>query len=203
MNAFSAETAAQLPPDAIRNVLRSTKKAGPTLSRTKEICDALGLEITIAPKHEVGSPVSARVNRSGDEPPSGFLTIPWLDPRPGMGSAPVAFARLWLEENELIVDFLQAVIPDVIEVEASASENAVAVIDSRVGLRKGHALWCFREMGRVTIAHVTFRNTLTIIHPARVEDAPRVLDSPLPPSVTLLGKVVWMGQSVPLRGKVG
>lgn len=48
--AFAAEHRAGLPPDAIRNVIRSEKRAGPTLSRVEEICDALGLELYIGPR---------------------------------------------------------------------------------------------------------------------------------------------------------
>lgn len=53
-NAYAAETAAGLPPDAIRNVVRSEKRAGPTLSRVQEICDALGLELYIGPPRDEG-----------------------------------------------------------------------------------------------------------------------------------------------------
>ncbi|PTE15967.1 S24 family peptidase [Pseudogemmobacter blasticus] len=53
-NAFAVETASGLPPDAIRNVIRSEKKSGPTLSRAQEICAALGLELYIGPKRDDG-----------------------------------------------------------------------------------------------------------------------------------------------------
>lgn len=46
-NAFAVENAAGLPSDAIRNVIRSEKRSGPTLSRVQEICAALGLELYI------------------------------------------------------------------------------------------------------------------------------------------------------------
>lgn len=56
---FALETAAGLPPDAIRNVLRSGGgKAGPTLARAAEICRALGLELYFGPKRE-SAPVEA------------------------------------------------------------------------------------------------------------------------------------------------
>lgn len=53
-NAFALETAAGLPPDAIRNVVRSEKRSGPTLSRVQEICEALGLELYIGPPRDLG-----------------------------------------------------------------------------------------------------------------------------------------------------
>ena len=51
-NAFAVEKSAGLPPDAIRNVIRSEKKSGPTLSRVDEICQALDLEIYIGPRRD-------------------------------------------------------------------------------------------------------------------------------------------------------
>ncbi|WP_322895219.1 MULTISPECIES: S24 family peptidase [unclassified Yoonia] len=53
--AYAVEVEAGLPPDAIRNVLRSSKKSGPTLSRVKEICAALGLEFYVGPPRETNS----------------------------------------------------------------------------------------------------------------------------------------------------
>lgn len=52
--AFAVEIRAGLPPDAIRNVIRSKKKDGPSLSRTKEICDALGLDFYFGPRRDSG-----------------------------------------------------------------------------------------------------------------------------------------------------
>lgn len=51
-NAFAVEKAFGLPPDAIRNVVRSEKRSGPTLSRVQEICRALDLEIYIGARRE-------------------------------------------------------------------------------------------------------------------------------------------------------
>ena len=55
-NAFAVEVAAGLPPDAIRNVLRNGGgKAGPTLARTAEICQALGLDFYIGPHRDTAT----------------------------------------------------------------------------------------------------------------------------------------------------
>lgn len=205
LNAFSAENAAGLPPDAIRNVLRSEKQAGPTLARTKEICDALGLEIRIAPKHELAaSTAGSGVNalRGEDEAPAGFLTVPWVDGLPGSGSAPVCFSFRWLVDHELTIDFLQAVIPDRVEIDGVPLVDVLAVVDNRAGLRKGHSLWCYRFEGRIWVSHVTFGDQLLILHPARPEDAPRIVTTEDISGPRMLGKVVWLGQSVPFKGQV-
>jgi len=205
LNAFAAENAAGLPPDAIRNVLRSEKQSGPTLARTKEICDALGLEIRIAPKHMMAA-LNATDFRNVDDVeggvPSGFLTIPWAEQSIGSGSAPVCFSRTWLDANGLRVDFLKAVLPDEVEIEAVPAQDVLAVVDSRAGLRKGHGLWCYRAAGRVLVSHMTFAGQTTVIHPARPEIEPKIIEGPLENSVHLYGKVVWLGQSIPLKGKI-
>ncbi|TAG18697.1 MAG: hypothetical protein EAZ40_11200 [Rhodobacterales bacterium] len=204
LNAFSAENAAGLPPDAIRNVLRSEKNAGPTLARTKEICDALGLEIRIAPKNEMAQMDATEMARAdvSNGPPSGFLTIPWAESGPGAGSAPVCFSRGWLEDHGLKPDFLQATLPEVVEIEGMTSVDTLAVLDNRIGLRKGHGLWCYRAKGRVHVSHVTFSEGVTVLHGARPEDDPQIIHGFPDATIGILGKVVWLGQSIPFRGSV-
>jgi hypothetical protein len=205
LNAFSAENAAGLPPDAIRNVLRSEKQSGPTLARTKEICDALGLEIRIEPRGATQTSANqislANVDPENDAP-GGFLTIPWADAGPGRGSAPMAFSRAWLELHNLIPDFLQAAMPDVVALADPGAEDTLALIDTRSALRKGHGLWCYRDAGRVQVSHLTFKGSVTIVHPVRPEDEPRIIEGPPGAGIAILGKVVWLGQSIPFRGSV-
>ena len=206
LNAFSAENAAGLPADAIRNVLRSEKQAGPTLARTKEICDALGLEISIAPKH--GKAVSAEHFHTneygeGEMAPSGFLTIPWAEPSAGLGSAPIAFSRTWLSEHKLKPDFLQAVIPDVVLLDRPIASDTVALLDTRGGTRQGHGIWCYRDEGKIQVSLLTFKGNITVVHTARLDVAPRIINTSIDGQLRLLGKVVWLGQSVPYKGTVG
>jgi hypothetical protein len=206
LNAFAAENAAGLPPDAIRNVLRSEKHAGPTLARTKEICDALGLEIRISPKHVMAALNTAdlrNIDASLGDVPAGFLTIPWAEQAIGAGSAPVCFSRAWLGTQGLKVDFLKALVPDVLEIEGVPSGTVIAVVDTRAGLRKGHGLWGYRRSGRAHVAHITFAEGVTVLHPSRPDSEPTILSGELSHALDLYGKVVWMGQSIPLKGKVG
>lgn len=205
LNAFAAENAAGLPPDAIRNVLRSEKQAGPTLARTKEICDALGLEIRIAPKQvmaRLDATQGGHLDAGGNGPPSGFLTIPWAEPALGSGSAPVCFSRQWLEDHDLKPDFLQAALPDQVDVDGFEALDTLALLDNRAGLRVGHGLWCYRLKGRVRVSHVTYSGQITVLHGARPEDDPVVVEGAAANQVAILGKVVWLGQSVPLRGRI-
>jgi hypothetical protein len=174
----------------------------PSLMR---LADVLDLEFYFGPKRRPGFEHGPRLVTNIDpseDAPAGFVVIPWSDTGPGKGSAPFAFARNWLEQNNLLPDYLQAVIAEVIELTSIPAAETVALLDTRIGSRKGHGLWCFRDAGKATIAHMTFQGDITIIHPANVEDRPRIYDGKDKVPVTLQGKVVWMGQSVPLKGTV-
>lgn len=49
-NAFAVETAAGLPEDTIRSILRGLKKSGTTLNKAKAVCDALGIDFHLGPR---------------------------------------------------------------------------------------------------------------------------------------------------------
>jgi hypothetical protein len=49
---------------------------------------------------------------------------------------------------------------------------------------------------------MTFQDDITIIHPANAAERPRVYDGKNKVPVTLQGKVVWMGQAIPLKGAI-
>jgi hypothetical protein len=171
-----------------------------------KLADVLDLELYFGPKRRAGfseGPAPATNMDPSQDAPAGFLTIPWHEPRAGMGSAPVAFSRSWLDRNGLKPDFLQAIVPQKIDLLGLPFSDVVALIDTRIGARKGHGLWCFRDAGSVTIAHITFRGEITIIHPAHGQDEPRVYGQRAEVPITLQGRVVWMGQSVPLKGTIG
>jgi hypothetical protein len=52
-NAYAVERRHQLPADAIRNVIRDDEKRSiPSVARAKQICDALGIELSVAPRHD-------------------------------------------------------------------------------------------------------------------------------------------------------
>lgn len=102
-NAFALETAAGLPPDALRNVVRSEKRAGPTLSRAQEICEALDLELYIGPRRDTG-PVE-QIVLNGADYASISLHDAWLSAGPGAESHgsnivdQLAFRRDWLKRE--------------------------------------------------------------------------------------------------------
>lgn len=178
----------------------------PSVDRIEALFDYLGLEAYFGPKRPAARPAELRVIANLDpdqDAPAGFLTIPWHAAGPGSGSAPVAFARAWLARHKLVPDFLQAVVPDRFDVSPAPPDEAVALLDTRVGDRAGAGLWCFRDAGRVIVARMTFKGNLAVIHPSEPEGEARILDATSSATMGLIGKVVWLGQVVPFKGKVG
>jgi hypothetical protein len=103
-NAFAVESAHGLPPDTIRNVSRSGGgKSGPTLSKMRQICDALGWDLYYGPPRDT-APIQHVVIDG-----SAYAHIPLHDAElsAGHGSSDasdevighLAFRRDWLERE--------------------------------------------------------------------------------------------------------
>lgn len=205
-NAYAVEVAAGLPEDTVRAILRGQKKSGTTLNKAKAVCEALDLEFYIGPKREPARPTPLRVISNLDpeyDAPTGFVVIPWHNARPGDGSAPVAFSRAWLARNALIPDFLQAIIPDKISVPGPQSSDTVVLLDTRTADRKGAELWCYRDDGKTAVGRITFKGNLAAIHPSDRDGEVRIVEAASALALGLIGRVVWLGQVVPVKGKVG
>lgn len=172
----------------------------PALMKLAEVLD---LEFYFGPKRPLVQVSGTAGNQDpGEDAPSGFLTIPWHAAGPGAGSAPVAFSRAWLNRHHLVPDFLQAVAPDRFALPAPPRPDSIVLIDTRIGQRSGVGLWCFRDAGRMTVARVTFGGEMAVIHPVDPDDAARIVAVPSSTSLGLIGKVVWLGQIVPVKGSV-
>lgn len=176
----------------------------PSVDRIEALFDYLGLEAYFGlPRPAAqGSGTIAANHQPEEDAPSGFLTIPWAEIGTRPGSAPVAFSRSWLEANGLVPDFLVAALPQEVRLDGAPNGDTVALLDTRTSLRKGHGIWCYRTRAGSMVSRVTFAKSVIVIHAARPDDAPTVIEGPPGNSITLLGKVVWLGQSVPLKGKI-
>ncbi|MCU0902402.1 MAG: hypothetical protein MUE83_00825 [Tabrizicola sp.] len=174
----------------------------PSVDRIEALFDYLGLEAYFGPRRLKASAIAAN-HEPGEDAPTGFLTIPWAESGSRPGSAPVAFSRAWLSAHDLVPDFLVAVLPDEVRIEGPPTADTVALLDTRVALRKGHGIFCSRLRGQVIVSHMTFAGSVTVIHPAHSDQEPVIYEGSLSGVLALLGKVVWMGQSVPVRGRVG
>jgi len=190
-------------PSLIKNIRSGGGNVG--FESLQKLAAVLDLEIYFGPKRTQPRPVELRMISNHDpdqDAPTGFLTIPWHDGKPGSGSAPVAFSRAWLDRHQLVPDFLQAVIPDRFAISPAPDADTVTVLDTRLAARDGVGLWCYRDAGRVTVSYMTFRGDLSVIHPATPEAEARAFKDTSALTLGLIGKVVWMGQLVPLKGKV-
>lgn len=172
----------------------------PSVDRIEALFDYLGLEAYFGPPRARSMPLIAANHMPGEDAPSGFLTIPWAEVRPG--SAPVAFARAWLDSHDLVPDHLLAAMPDIVELEGPTVQDTLALLDTRHALRKGHGVWCLRSSGKIKVANVTFAGSVTVVHKAHSADEPQVIDGPPGGALSILGKVVWLGQSIPFKGSV-
>lgn len=196
-NAFAVEQAAGLPADAIRNVIRSKTKDGPTISRAKEICDALGLDFYIGRKSDsrgfaeddsTGGFAGAEASKAG------FLPIPWHEAAKRKGSAPVALLQSWLATASLIPDFLKAIVPTSIQISLADSKNTVAVIDTSSPRKGSSGLWCYLDGATIGVCRAAFSGDVTVLFPAEDDGGEiRIIAKPTPPAFQILGKVVWLG----------
>lgn len=174
----------------------------PSVDRIEALFDYLGLEAYFGPKRPASAGSVTANHLPGEEAPSGFLTIPWAVAGSRPGSSPIAFSRAWLKEHGLVPDFLTAAMPDEVLLEGHRTDDTVALLDSRTALRKGHGVWCFRSAGKTLVANVTFGGSVTVIHAADPASEPQIIEGPAGRFIDTIGKVVWLGQSVPLKGKI-
>lgn len=195
-NAFAVEQAAGLPQDAIRNIIRSVKKDGPSISRAKEICDAIGLEFYIGPKRELSG--FSEPSRHGDlSTPealrAGYLPIPWLDATARAGSAPFAILQSWLASNGLVPDNLRAVEPRDIHLPFPFEGKPVAVIDTVASQRGTEGLWAYRDGPAVMISRAAFDADVIVLFPGGEDGSIRIVRRTGPGNVSMIGRVVWLG----------
>lgn len=205
-NAYAAETSAGLAADAIRNVIRSEKKSGPTLSRVEEICSALGLELYIGPPRDHAPLPELRLE---DED---FAKIPLHDAllAAGQGSENLteevvdylAFQREWLRKigvapsNAVLArargDSMQPCIwdGDIVLIDRSRTEIPVR----KIGSGRGRSpIFALLDDGQARIKRIE-----------RPEEGQVMLlsDNPDHPpqfakieTLSIIGKVLWWGHT--------
>jgi len=199
-NAFAVETRAGLPPDAIRNVIRSRKKDGPSLSRAKEICDALGLEFYVGPPRPTG-PVETVILGNED-----FTAVPRYDARlsagPGAdnGDAQVveklAFRRDWLARIGVAPSAAVLVPVSGDSMAPTLHDGDLALIDTnRKAVRTGQVYALTDLDGSTRVKRLDRLPTGLILrsdaptHPAEFRPIPDAA------RVAIIGQVVWSGHT--------
>ena len=199
-NTFAAERDYGLAPDALRSVLRGSKKTGTGINRAQQICEALGLEFYIGPPRSTG-PVETVVLGNED-----FAPIPRLDARvsagPGAENGDVqvieklAFRRDWLDR--MGVDPAQAVLVQVSgdSMTPGLHDGDLALIDRRRNkVRNGHVYALTDTDGSTRVKRIDLLPNGLILrsdapsYPAEFrpcDDANRL---------RIIGQVVWSGHT--------
>lgn len=201
-NAFSAEKRANLPPDAIRNVIRSEKRSGPTLGRAKEICDALGLEFYIGPPRDTGPSSVARIKGSD------YAAVPRFEAELAAGDGvangdqdviieTLAFRRDWLKRlgvspaNACLVkvrgDSMEPLLHDC---------DMVLIDRGRRTVRSGQ-VYALLESGAARVKRLERPDEETLVlrsdNPSYPFEFRRGADLE---AITILGQVVWSGHTL-------
>lgn len=203
-NAFAEEKRANMPADAIRNVLRSQKKDGPSLSRAKEICDALGLELYFGPKRPELPPGFAEAEAEAVAMVKaatlndGYMVLPWHADARRPGPTPIAFSRSWMQRLALEPDTLCLVAPDQVRLTGDQSpQGCVALIDTAAPRNPGPAPWAYLDRARVCLGEVLRHGPITVIRSGQRTEADLILQGPESTALRMLGRVLWWGTAEP------
>ncbi|MGV8987607.1 MAG: S24 family peptidase [Cypionkella sp.] len=208
-NAFAVEQSAGLPPDAIRNVIRSKKKDGPTLARAKEICDALGLTFDVGTARV---PMQiAHVTIDGAD----FASIPlheaYLSAGPGSSNGDevaiidhLVFRQEWLRkigvkpaEAAMARISGDSMAPGIQNGDLVMIDRSRCEVPLRKPSRKPHQLPIFAFMqdqeARVKRLERLAKERILILYSDNKELAPEVLAESDAHTINILGQVVWSG----------
>jgi transcriptional regulator with XRE-family HTH domain len=177
---------------ALQNMKRGSS---PTVENLSQICDVLGLDLTIGPRRRATGGLSESDGETDFDKPTpsrmGYLPIPWTVPGLGLGSAPISVQRDYLAKHGLIPDRLSAVVPDAVLLTLPTHGPYVAILDARV-VKRGHGLWCFSEGGKTTLAHVTFDQGGMIVSGASHAAPAQLINADQMAMINLLGRVVML-----------
>lgn len=201
-NAFAVEQSADLPADAVRNVIRSKKKEGPSLSRAKAICDALGLEFYFGPPRETGTIEHLMID--GED----FAPVRRSRARVSAGAGAenaddgalelLAFRRDWLQRLDVLPGNALLVTVSGASMEPGLHDGDLALLDtSKKTVRTGQVYALTDLDGSTRVKRIDMLPGTGLIlrsdnpqfpaEPRLGEDANRI---------DILGKVVWWGHTV-------
>lgn len=202
-NAFAVERANGLPSDAVRSVLRGTKKSGTTLNKAQEVCDALGLELYFGPRRDPGPSVPEPFEIDGQD----FAAIPRVDAEASAGQGAVnddvevvgtmAFRRDWLRDHGVKPERALLVTVTGDSMTPSIQPGDVVLLDrDRTAIVNGKPFIFTDADGetRLKRLHRLGRQTLALVsdnpnHPPELRngiDAERI---------KVLGQIVWSGHN--------
>lgn len=204
-NPFALEKAAGLPEDAIRGVLRGSLKSGTTLNRAQQICEALGLELSIGPPR--ADTPAAEIRKGGQ----GFALVPRVEAELAAGAGaengPEAATEAAVEALAFRTDWLRrmGVNPAnarLVKVRGDSMEplihdQDIVMIDrGRRSVQSGR-VYALLEGAEARVKRLDRpdRETLVIrsdnpAYPSELRRGPEI------DAITVIGQVVWCGHQV-------
>jgi len=199
---FAAENAAGLPADAIRNVLRTGQgKAGPTLARAAEICDALGLEFYIGPPRDTEPAQIAEIDGEA------FAAVPRYDAQLAAGAGrqnldgaavgAIAFRRDWLKREGIAPG--QAMVLSVCgdSMAPTLCDGDLVMIDRRRTSPVSRRIYALVGPGDEARVKRVERLPAALLLHSDNEDFPTEIIAPSDANrIRILGEVVWWGHTV-------
>lgn len=199
-NAYAIEKKAGLPLDAVRNVIRSSKKSGPSLSRAAEICAALDLELYIGPKRDAPELVTSIASEDFTA-----ITVHTAEASAGSGLlnpeedriGTLAFKRTWLTQIGLNPAKASILRVKGDSMEPTINDGAIVLVDEQKTKPESNHIYAFIEDGelRVKRLEVIEGKVLTISSDNKVYQPEVRINSDMN-KLRILGRVVWTGYSL-------
>ncbi|MFZ5749877.1 MAG: S24 family peptidase [Pseudomonadota bacterium] len=200
-NPFALEKSAGLPEDAIRGVLRGSLKSGTTLNRAQQICEALGLELTIGPPRAEAP--AAEIRKGGQ----GFALVPRVEAELAAGAGAengseeaveaLAFRTDWLRRMGVNPANARLVKVRGDSMEPLIHDQDIVLIDrGRRSVQSGRVYALLEgSEARVKRLDRPDRKTLVIrsdnpAYPSELRRGPEI------DAITVIGQVVWCGHQV-------
>ncbi|WP_411836738.1 helix-turn-helix transcriptional regulator [Paracoccus sp. ME4] len=196
---FAVETKHGLPVDALRNVLRRSK-AGPTLNRVSEICEALGLELYIGPPRVDAGGSAAEID--GHE----FAAVPrysaQLSAGPGadhdgdLSAGAIAFRRDWLAREGISPASAMVLPVKGDSMAPTLCDGDLVMIDRRKVTPTGRKIYAMiGPDGEARVKRIERLPTALLLHSDN-DGFPTELVAPADADrIRILGQVVWWGHT--------
>ncbi|MBM2295043.1 S24 family peptidase [Sulfitobacter pseudonitzschiae] len=202
-----------LKPDAIRNVMRTPKGAGPTLSRAKEICEALGLEFYIGRPRDLAA--TADEQSTGKVKPDlldDFAFVERFDVSLSAGHgengdnarplAPVSFRRDWLSERGLVAEKCVVCSVRGTSMEPLLFDGDLVLLDRRRSdLRSGQVYGVVDVEGDVRIKRIEQVENGLLLRSENSEWPTELRHGEDANRVHVIGSLVWSGHNHDMSGR--
>lgn len=173
-------------------------------TKLQRIVDGMGLELRLEGlRKTAGAPGFGETEMTDAGPEalrSGYLPIPFHPSQRAYGaSAPVAFARSWLEDHGLSPESLSCVMAADDDLAPSIPRGAICLIESTARPSDRQAIFARLENGVLVLSYLSRpKPGVIVISGSDPKRPPELRSGPDLDNLVILGRVVWWGQSATL-----